>query len=99
VTRQKVLLGLGKMTPEKLQSIAEGLATSRKQFLEYLPSQLSEQLNMPGTVGDMSMMDLIDTLMQWYDTLQQKHREKLWTLILDFPMLLTLHGTPSRDLN
>lgn len=100
MSRRKAILnglGLSNLTVEKLRSIVEGLATSREQFLASLPSQLSEQLNTPGTAGDMSLMDLIDTLMRWYDTLPQRQKVKLWTQILDFSMLLTVLGTPSRD--
>ncbi|OYV33226.1 MAG: hypothetical protein B7Z80_24700 [Rhodospirillales bacterium 20-64-7] len=90
-------LGLLNMTKENLLSIVEGLATSRGQFLSSLPFPSSALENTHGPAGDMSMMALIDTLMQWYDTLPQRQKVKLWTQILDFSMLLTLHGTPSRD--
>jgi hypothetical protein len=99
VTRKKALLALERMTQEKLLSIAEGLLTSQEQLKQFLGSPYSEQLNTLGKGGDMSQMDLIATLTQWYDTLPQKQKTKCWMLIVDFLMLGTLHGMPSRDLN
>lgn len=85
------------MTPERCQSSVEQLLTSQEQFKLLLPSAISEQLNMLGKGGDTSPTVLIDTLMQWYDTLSPKQQAKLWMMIVDFCMLLTPHGEPSRD--
>lgn len=52
---------------------------------------------MPGEAGNESPTVLIDTLMRWYDTSSERDKAKLWTLILDFFMLDTSHGMPSRD--
>jgi hypothetical protein len=90
-------LGQLNLTQERLQSSVEQLRTSQEQFKQLLPSALSEQLNTLGKDGSSSPTALIDTLMQWYDTLSQKQRVKTWTLIVDFCMLLTAHGTASRD--
>lgn len=87
------------MTLESLRSLKEQLLTSQEQFQELLPSQLSEHLNTLGTGGETSVMESIDTLMQWYDTLSTKQKVKFWTLNLDFLMLGTPLGTPSRELN
>lgn len=97
--RTRALLGHGKMTQERLQSIVESWLTSRTQWLALLPSPLLEQVNTLGTDGSMSQMELVATLMDWYDTLPKKEREKFWTLSLDFVMLATSHGTPSRVSN
>jgi hypothetical protein len=85
------------MTQEKLLSSVEQLLTSQGQFKQLLPSPLSEQLSTLGKGGDTSPTALIDTLMQWYGTLSPKQQVKVWTAIVDFCMLLTPHGTPSRD--
>jgi hypothetical protein len=87
------------MTPESLLSLKAQLLTSQMQLKELLPSVASEQLSTLGTGGVTSMMELIDTLMQWYDTLSPKQREKFWTLSLDFLMLGIAPGTPSRELS
>jgi len=87
------------MTQEKLLSSVEQLLTSQGQFKQWLPSALSEQLSTLGRGGDTSPMALIDTLMQWYDTCSPKQKAKTWTLILDFCMLLTPAGMPSRNSN
>ena len=97
--RTRALLGHGKMTEERLQSIVGSLLTSRTQWLALLPSPLLEQVNTLGTDGSTSLMDLVDTLMQWYDTLSPKQRVKLWILIVDFLTIGTPVGTPSRELN
>lgn len=97
--RTRALLGYGKMTEERLKSIVESLLTSRTQWLALLPSPLLEQVNTLGTDGSMSQTDLVGTLMQWYDTLPKREQEKFWTLSLDFVMLATSHGTPSRVSN
>jgi len=54
---------------------------------------------MLGKDGSEFQTDTIDTLTQWYDTLSTKEKEKFWTLIVDFFMLHTPHGTPSRASN
>jgi hypothetical protein len=99
VTRQKALLGHGKMTPEKLRSIVESFLTSRAQYQELLQSALSEPLNTLGMGGASSLTDTIDILMDWYDTLTPKQRVKFWTLSLDFITISTPLGTPSRELS
>lgn len=87
------------MMEEKLQSFVDSLTTSQEQWKGLLPSQLSEQVSMLGKGGRVSVMDTIDTLTQWYDTLSKKEKETFWILTLDFSMLLTPLGTPSRDSN
>jgi hypothetical protein len=87
------------MTAEKLQYLGAQFLTSLGQFQQLLPSALSEQVNMLGKDGSPSLTDTIDTLMQWYDTLSTKEKVKWWTLNLDFFMLHTPHGTPSRGSN
>jgi hypothetical protein len=99
VTRRKALLELEKTTPEKLQSIVESFLTSRQQYAELLGSALSEPLNMLGTDGATSLMATIDILMDWYDTLPKRQKVKFWTLSLDFIMISTVLGTPSREQN
>jgi hypothetical protein len=95
--RQMALLGHGRMTEERLRSIVESYVTSRAQWLALLPSPLLEQLNTLGTDGSMSQMDLIATLMDWYDTLDSKGKAKFMMMSLDFVTLVTPHGMPSRD--
>src|SRR3546814_3054797 len=88
--------GRSSMTAVNHQYIAEQFLTSLVQFQQLLPAQLSEQVSILGKDGSPSMTDLIDTLMRWYDTSPTKDKEKMWTLILDFFMLPTVHGIPSR---
>lgn len=83
------------MTKKRSRSIEDCLFNSQEQFKKLLPSALSEQINILGKTGDTSAMDLIDTLMLYYDTLPKRHQVKLWTVILDFSMLLTVRGTAS----
>lgn len=97
--RTRALLGHGKMTEERLRSIVESWLTSRTQWLALLPSPLLEQVNTLGTDGSTSLMDLVDILMQWYDTLPKRDQERFWILSLDFVMLATSLGTPSRVSN
>jgi hypothetical protein len=87
------------MTPERLLSLREALVTSQGQLLELLPSQTLEQLNTLGEGGVTSITELIATLMQWYDTLPPKLKERFWILSLDFLTLGTLPGMPSREQN
>src|ERR1700761_1823290 len=97
MSRKASLLGQSNMTPEKLLSLREALVTSQSQLREWLPSQVLAQLNTLGTDGGTSLTGLIDTLMQWYDTLPPKQKEKFWTLSLDFLTLGTWLGAPSRE--
>jgi hypothetical protein len=97
VSRTKALLALEKMTPGKLQSIVESFLTSRMQYEELLQSALSEPLSTLGTDGSTSLMDTIDTLMRWYDTLPKREKVKFWTLSLDFITISTPLGIPSRE--
>jgi hypothetical protein len=96
VTRKKALLGHEKMTQEKLLSIVESFLTSRMQYQEFLSSAFSERLSMLGMDGVTSQTDTIAILMDWYDTLSKKQKEKFWTLSLDFITISTPLGTPSR---
>lgn len=84
------------MTKESRRSLGECLYNSQEQWKSLLPSQLSAQLNTLGKTGEGSTMQLRDTLMQWYDTLSPKQKEKFWTMSLDFIMLGTPLGAPSR---
>ena len=94
MTRLKVSRqGQSNMTEERLRSIGADLVISREQFLQCLPSAVSEQVNMLGTDGKVSVTDTIGTLMHWYDTLDTKQKERLWILILDFSMLPMPRGT------
>lgn len=96
-TRSKV--GRSSMMAESLQSIGAAFLISREQSRSLLPSQISEQVSTLGGDGSLSTTDIIATLTRWYDTLPTREREKFWTLILDYYMLGTPLGTPSRDLN
>jgi hypothetical protein len=58
---------------------------------------LSEPLSTLGTDGATSLMDTIDTLMASYDTWPLKLKVKFWTLSLDFIMISTPLGMPSRE--
>jgi hypothetical protein len=93
------LLALEKTTPEKLQSIVESFLTSRQQYAELLSSAFSVPLNTLGMDGVMSPTDMAGTLMGWYDTLSTSQKVRFWTLSLDFIMISTPHGTPSREQN
>jgi hypothetical protein len=97
--RQKQSLEPAKTTVESHQFLEADLATSQKQFLELLPSVVSERLSTLGTGGEVCLTDLTDILTQWYDTLPLKLRERFWMLSLDFLTLGTLHGMRSRELN
>jgi hypothetical protein len=97
MTRQrKQRLAESKWTQASHQSIAESFLISHEQWKQLLPSQLSEQLSIIGTDGSMSLTELLDTLMQWYDTLSKKEKVRFWTMTLDFSTLPTQHGVPSR---
>jgi hypothetical protein len=97
--RRKSQVATSNMTEERLQFIGGQFLTSLAQLAQLPKSPLSVLVNTHGMDGVELTTDLTDTLMQWYDTLDTKQRVKFWTLIVDFYMLPTPHGMPSRVSN
>src|SRR5690349_21554946 len=97
--QRKLPVAQSSMTAERLQSIGAAFLISLEQLKQLLPSPLLERVNMLGRDGKESMTAITDTLTQWFDTLPPKEKAKFWTLTLDFFMLPTPHGTPSRGSN
>jgi hypothetical protein len=87
------------MTQEKLQFLGASFLTSLGQLQQLPRFPDSVQTSTLGTDGKEWAMESIATLMQWYDICSEKEKEKFWTLIVDFFMLPTPLGAPSRALN
>lgn len=87
------------MMQANLLSLREQLLIFQQHYKGLLPSVVSERISMNGPDGDMSLMELIDILMPWYVTLSPRAKVKFWTMNLDFLMLGTYVGTPSRSRN
>lgn len=96
---RKAVLRDKNTTTENPQSIVESYFSSRWQLMSLLGPASTELINTVGTTGHGSLTELRDTLMQCYDTLPEKHKEKFWTLIVDYCILATPYGMPSRVQN
>jgi hypothetical protein len=80
------------MTPESLARFV-ALSTIFPAPVNTLPQSLrSEQQSMLGMGGKPLTMELLVTVMQWYDTLSKREKESFWTRIVPSLMLPTPHG-------